>query len=51
MTRDSRLTNFRALTPARRLQHLVGAGVLNAADAELIGKPGALGLERADGMI
>ncbi len=52
MTRDSRLTNFRALTPARRLQqNLVGAGVLNAADAELIGKPGALGLERADGMI
>ncbi|MFT3821610.1 MAG: hydroxymethylglutaryl-CoA reductase, degradative [Rubrivivax sp.] len=51
MTQDSRLPNFRALTPAQRLQHLARACGLTADEVELAARPGALGIERADGMI
>jgi hydroxymethylglutaryl-CoA reductase len=51
MTTDSRLTNFRALTPAQRLAHIVKAATLSADDAQLLAQPGALSIERADGMI
>ncbi len=51
MTKDSRLPNFRALTPAQRLAHIADAAGLSAEEAALIGAPGALPLETADGMI
>jgi hydroxymethylglutaryl-CoA reductase len=51
MTIDSRLPNFRSLTPAQRLQHLGTACALTPQEIDLIAKPGALGTERADGMI
>lgn len=51
MTVDSRLPNFRALSPAERLNHLVQAVGLTAEEAALVGQPGALSIERANGMI
>lgn len=51
MTTDSRLPNFRTLTPAQRLAHIVKAASLSADEAALLTQPGALNIERADGMI
>ena len=51
MTVDSRLANFRSLTPAARLAQLVQSAGLSDADARLLSAPGALPLARADGMI
>lgn len=51
MTTDSRLPNFRSLTPAQRLEHIVKSASLSAEQAALLAKPGALSIERADGMI
>lgn len=51
MVADSRLPNFRALTPAQRLAHVAQAAALSEQEAQLLGRPGALGLELADGMI
>jgi hydroxymethylglutaryl-CoA reductase len=51
MVQDSRLPNFRALTPAQRLDHLATAAGLSADDVALLKTPGALALSRADGMI
>lgn len=51
MTVDSRLPNFRALSPAERLAHVVRAAGLSDAEAALLSKPGALSLDRANGMI
>ncbi|MEZ2296538.1 hydroxymethylglutaryl-CoA reductase, degradative [Variovorax sp. RCC_210] len=51
MVQDSRLPNFRALTPAQRLDHLATAAGLTADDIALLQTPGALALSRADGMI
>ena len=51
MVIDSRLPNFRALTPAQRLEHLAQAVGLNAEEVALIADGGALSLETADGMI
>jgi len=51
MVADSRLPNFRALTPAQRLQHVAQAAALSAEDVALIANPGALPTEIADGMI
>ena len=51
MTSDSRLPNFRTLTPAQRLAHIVHAASLSADEAALLTQPGALNIERADGMI
>ena len=51
MTTDSRLPNFRTLTPAQRLAHIVHAASLSADEAALLTQPGALNIERADGMI
>jgi hydroxymethylglutaryl-CoA reductase len=51
MTIDSKLPNYRALSPAERLSHLSQAvGLDDAAHAQLA-KPGALPLEIANGMI
>ena len=51
MTQDSRLPNFRALPPAQRLQHLAAVCGLKPEEVDLLARLGALGLERADGMI
>ena len=51
MTTDSRLTNFRTLTPSQRRTHIVNAASLTAEEEALLSKPGALSIERADGMI
>ena len=51
MTIDSRLPNFRTLTPAQRLAHIVKAASLSAEEAAFLTQPGALNIDRADGMI
>ena len=51
MTMDSRLPNFRALTPVQRLQEVGRAAGLPPEDMALLAKPGALALALADGMI
>ncbi|VTU38996.1 3-hydroxy-3-methylglutaryl-coenzyme A reductase [Variovorax sp. PBS-H4] len=51
MVQDSRLPNFRALTPAQRLDHVAKATGLADDDVALLQTPGALALPRADGMI
>ena len=51
MTTDSRLPNFRSLTPAQRLEAVGRAASLSADDLALLAKPGALALALADGMI
>lgn len=51
MALDSRLPNFRALTPEQRREHIVQAADLTPEEAELLGKPGALSIDRANGMI
>ncbi len=48
---DSRLPNFRALTPAQRLAAITQAAALTPDEQQLLAQPGALGLDRADGMI
>lgn len=51
MVTDSRLPNFRALTPAQRLEHVVQAAGLSSEEAALVSNPGALSVERANGMV
>nr|WP_315529434.1 hydroxymethylglutaryl-CoA reductase, degradative [uncultured Achromobacter sp.] len=51
MVADSRLPNFRALTPAQRLAAIADAATLTPEEQQLLARPGALGLDRADGMI
>ena len=51
MTLDSRLPNFRALTPAQRLEALGRAARLSPEDLALLATPGALSPALADGMI
>ena len=51
MTYDSQLPNFRALTPAQRLEHIAKTCGLTPDEVALVARPGALGLDRADGMI
>jgi hydroxymethylglutaryl-CoA reductase len=48
---DSRLQNFRSLSPAERLQHLQQLLDLPDEDVALLRNPGALPLDIADGMI
>ncbi len=48
---DSRLPNFRALTPAERLGAIAKAASLTPEEQQLLARPGALALDRADGMI
>ena len=51
MVADSRLPNFRALTPAQRLEHIARAASLASDEAALLARPDALGIDRANGMI
>lgn len=51
MVADSRLPNFRALTPAQRLAAIADAAGLTPEERQQLAEPGALGLDRADGMI
>lgn len=51
MVADSRLPNFRALTPAQRLEHIARAASLASEEAALLARPDALGMDRANGMI
>lgn len=51
MVADSRLPNFRALTPAQRLAAIADAAGLTPEERQQLDEPGALGLDRADGMI
>lgn len=48
---DSRLPNFRALPPSERLDAIAGAVHLTGEEHALLARPGALALDRADGMI
>jgi hydroxymethylglutaryl-CoA reductase len=48
---DSRLPNFRAMTPAQRLAHIASACDLSPDEVQLLAKPGALSIARADGMV
>ncbi len=48
---DSRLPNFRSLSPADRLSAIAEKAGLDAAERSLLSRPGALELARADGMI
>lgn len=48
---DSRLPNFRSLTPSQRLEHLQPLLGLSDEDLALLRDAGALPLEIADGMI
>lgn len=51
MVADSRLLNFRSQSPAQRLAHIVQAAGLSAEEAALLSRPGALPVDRANGMI
>lgn len=51
MTIDSRLPNFRALSPAQRFEHIARVAGLTAQEAALVTTPGALGVDLANGMI
>jgi hydroxymethylglutaryl-CoA reductase len=48
---DSRLPNFRSLTPGQRLAHVARAANLTPEEAGLLERPDALPLELANGMI
>ena len=50
MVADSRLPNFRSLTPAERLRHVADAAALSPEDVARLASPGALPLGVADGM-
>lgn len=50
-TLNSRIENYRSMTPAERLAALAAAAALDEADVKAIGAPGALPIARADGMI
>jgi hydroxymethylglutaryl-CoA reductase len=51
MVADARIPNFRALTPAQRFEHIARAASLTAEEVALLASPGALSVERANGMV
>ncbi|BEP33095.1 hydroxymethylglutaryl-CoA reductase, degradative [Variovorax sp. V59] len=51
MVADSRIPNFRALTPAQRLAHIAQATSLTGDEVALLAQPGALSVDRANGMV
>jgi hydroxymethylglutaryl-CoA reductase len=48
---NSRIENYRSMTPAERLEALAKAASLSADEVRAIGRPDALPIERANGMI
>ena len=48
---DSRLPNFRSLTPAQRIEHVARITGLTDDEVGLLSKPGALSVDRANGMV
>src|SRR6195952_3584686 len=48
---DSRLPNFRSLTPAQRIEHVARVSGLTDDEVALLSKPGALSVDRANGMV
>ncbi|UVH57372.1 hydroxymethylglutaryl-CoA reductase, degradative [Variovorax paradoxus] len=51
MVADSRIPNFRALTPTQRLAHIAQAASLGDEEVALLAHAGALGVDRANGMV
>ncbi|MDQ0015271.1 hydroxymethylglutaryl-CoA reductase [Variovorax boronicumulans] len=51
MVADSRIPNFRALTPAQRFAHIAQAASLTDDEVALLAQPGALSVDRANGMV
>ncbi|MBJ2156077.1 hydroxymethylglutaryl-CoA reductase, degradative [Variovorax sp. IB41] len=51
MVADSRIPNFRALTPAQRLAHIAEAASLTDDEVAQLAQPGALSVDRANGMV
>lgn len=51
MVADSRIPNFRALTPAQRFEHIARAASLTDDEMALLATPGALRVDRANGMV
>src|SRR3978361_899490 len=51
MTIDSRLPNFRALSPAQRFEHIARIANLTDEEAALVTTPGAPGVDLANGTI
>ncbi|MDM0008552.1 hydroxymethylglutaryl-CoA reductase, degradative [Variovorax sp. J22G73] len=51
MVADARIPNFRALTPAQRFEHIARAAALTPDEVALLVAPGALSVERANGMV
>ncbi|MEZ2294671.1 hydroxymethylglutaryl-CoA reductase, degradative [Variovorax sp. RCC_210] len=51
MVADARIPNFRALTPAQRFEHIARAAALTPDEVALLAVPGALSVERANGMV
>ncbi len=51
MVADSRLPNFRAMSPAQRLEHVARVAGLSADEVALVATPGALSVDRANGMV
>ena len=51
MVADSRIPDFRALAPAQRLTHIAQAASLTDDEVALLARPGALGVDRANGMV
>lgn len=51
MTIDSRLLNFRSLTPMQRLNLIASVASFNADEIALLARPGALSVALADGMV
>ena len=48
---DSRLPNFRSLTPAERLEQIAELASLSTEEVALLAQPGALSVAHADGMV
>jgi len=51
MAASSALPNFRALSPAQRLEHVAEAASMTADEVRMLARPGALGVDLANGMI
>lgn len=51
MTIDSRIPSFRSLSPVERLAHVARVVGLSETDVAILAEPGALSIDRANGMV